>query len=128
MKVLFSISGTVVHGFKIGASKFNTPTANLQLNTNSPIPDFGVYFSRVLIEGSWYWGITNIGINPTTKGEKLGAETFIFDWHDDLYGKSIEVQLIQFLRSEIRFDNDEKLKQQIEKDKMQVLDLISKQV
>ena len=126
MKALFTISGIVVHGLKIGASTFKTPTANLKLNNHESIPTFGVYISRVLLEESWYWGVTNVGINPTVRGENPGIETFIFDWHGDLYNKTIEVQLIKFMRNEKRFKSDEELINQIAKDKAQARELISK--
>ena len=74
--------------------------------------------SRVTVDGRTYRGITNIGRKPTVEGENpVGVETFIFSLDQDLYGKNIEVQLLNFERPEKKFDSLEELKQQIDRDK-----------
>ena len=64
-----------------------------------------------------YQGITNIGYKPTVGGEKfLGVETYLFDCHEDLYGKYCRVDFKKFLRPEQKFTSLEALKKQLEKD------------
>ena len=63
-----------------------------------------------------FQGISNVGINPTFGREKPRIETYIFDFHEDLYGKKIVVRLLKFLRSERKFESAEALKEQIGKD------------
>lgn len=114
----YSIHGIVVHGNQIGKAKLGFPTANIIPPPQKHLPPFGVYVSRVLVDGTWYGGITNIGKKPTIDGQfPIGVETYLMDLDQDLYGKMIEVQLLHFERPEKKFDGLEQLKTQIEKDK-----------
>lgn len=114
----YAIHGTVVHGNHIGGSVLGFPTVNIIPPPEKLLPPFGVYVSRVWIDGVSYGGITNIGRKPTVgKPSPVGVETFIFDLNQDLYGKNIEVQLLTFERPEKKFDSLEELKQQLEQDK-----------
>ncbi len=114
----YTIHGTVVHGNHIGGALLGFPTANILPPPEKHLPCFGVYVSRVLVDGAWYGGVSNIGRKPTIQGENpVGVETFIMGLDEDLYGKEIEVQLLNFERPEQRFDSLEELKSRIEKDK-----------
>lgn len=114
----YAIHGEVVHGNHIGASILGFPTANLEPPPVKRLPRFGVYVSRVLVDGVYYRGITNIGRKPTVEGKSpVGVETYIFDLDKDIYGKVIEVQLLAFDRPEQKFSSLEELKHHIEMDK-----------
>lgn len=114
----YSIHGTVVHGNHIGGPVLGFPTANIVPPPEKHLPLFGVYVSRVKVDGKLYGGVTNVGKKPTIDGgSPVGVETFLFDLQEDLYGKWIEVQLLDFIRPEKKFDSLEALKEQIEKDK-----------
>ncbi len=114
----YTIHGTVVHGNHIGGTLLGFPTANILPPPEKHLPCFGVYVSRVLVDGKWYGGVSNIGRKPTIQGEyPVGVETFIMGLDEDLYGKNIEVQLLNFERPEQRFGTLEELKARIEKDK-----------
>lgn len=114
----YAIHGEVVHGNHIGASILGFPTANLEPPPVKRLPRFGVYVSRVLVDGIYYRGITNIGRKPTVEGKSpVGVETYIFDLDKDIYGKVIEVQLLAFDRPEQKFSSLEELKHHIEMDK-----------
>lgn len=114
----YAIHGEVVHGNHIGASILGFPTANLEPSPVKRLPRFGVYVSRVLVDGVYYRGITNIGRKPTVEGKSpVGVETYIFDLDKDIYGKVIEVQLLAFDRPEQKFSSLEELKHHIEMDK-----------
>jgi len=114
----YAIHGTVVHGNHIGGTVLGFPTANILPPPQKHLPPFGVYVSRVLVDGTYYRGVTNIGRKPTIHGESpVGVETFIMGLADDIYGKDIEVQLLNFERPEQKFASLEELKEQIERDK-----------
>lgn len=114
----YAIHGTVVHGNHIGGAVLGFPTVNILPPPEKHLPPFGVYVSRVLIDGTYYGGITNIGKKPTVEGEyPVGVETFVFDFDRDIYGENIEVQLLHFERPEQKFASLEELKRQLEKDK-----------
>lgn len=113
----YAIHGTVIHGRHLG-STLGFPTANIQPPPEKHLPRFGVYVSNVLVDGKTYRGVTNIGCKPTVgKESRAGVETFIFDLEEDLYGKNIEVQLLNFERPKQKFASIEELRAQIERDK-----------
>ena len=68
------------------------------------------------MDGTWRPGVTNVGIKPTVEVKDPLAETYILDFDGDLYGKSVEVALLSFLRPERKFDSIEQLKEQISQD------------
>lgn len=114
----YAIHGTVVHGNHVGGPVLGFPTVNIIPPEEKFLPPFGVYVSRVLTEEGCYGGITNIGKKPTVeKDSPTGVETFIFGLNEDLYGKNIEVQLLNFERPEQKFDSLQQLKEQLERDK-----------
>lgn len=114
----YAIHGQVVHGNHIGGSILGFPTANLLPPAIKRLPRYGVYVSRVLVEGHYYKGVTNIGKKPTVEGENpVGVETYIFGLDRDIYGQTIEVQLLAFDRPEEKFSSMEELKKRIELDK-----------
>ncbi|MEY8355019.1 riboflavin biosynthesis protein RibF [Lachnospiraceae bacterium 54-53] len=114
----YAIHGTVVHGNHMGGAVLGFPTANILPPPEKHLPLFGVYVSKVFVDGAYYGGITNIGRKPTIKGHSpVGAETYIFGINQDIYGKTIEVQLLHFIRPERRFEGLEQLKAQISRDR-----------
>ena len=114
----YAIHGKVVHGNHIGGAVLGFPTANLIPPAIKRLPRYGVYVSRVLVDGVYYQGVTNIGKKPTVEGDNPpGAETYIMGLDRDIYGSTIEVQLLDFIRGERKFDSLEELKEQISRDK-----------
>ena len=113
----FSVSGNVVHGNQNGR-KIGFPTANMSLNAdNKFIPQLGVYLCRVNIEAGQFYGLTNMGYRPTlNKDDGIHIETHLLDFDGDIYGQIIEIQFIEKIRSEKRFDSFEDLKNQIAAD------------
>lgn len=103
----------VEHGYERGRT-WNFPTINQRIPKGLVLPKFGVYCSKVLIDGKWYSGVTNIGVKPTVrvKTEPL-AETFIIGYEGDLYGRELELELYEFVRPERTFDSFEQLKAEI---------------
>ena len=81
------------------------------------LPPSGVYASRILTGGIYYNGVTNIGYKPTVGGEEyIGIESHIFDLDKDLYGRKIEVELISFIRPELRFATLDELTARMKED------------
>ena len=112
----YKIFGTVVTGHQIGRT-IGVPTVNLLPPSHKLLPPNGVYAATVTVEGKTYCGVANIGCKPTVQSNgQLGVETNLFDFHEDLYGKEIEVALLAFLRPEKKFTSVTKLKEQVQKD------------
>ena len=112
----YSVSGTVQHGRHIGHT-IGVPTVNIIPPSNKLLPPYGVYSSRVYIDDRIYDGMTNIGRKPTiSEKEQVGVETYIYDFDSDAYGKLIKVELIRFVRPEMKFDSIDALKDQIKSD------------
>lgn len=112
-----SLKGTVIHGEKRGRT-IGFPTANIQLKDPYLIPRTGVYGVKVEVDGSHYYGVMNIGIKPTFEQEKKekSLEVHIFDFDGDLYGKTLKVDFLFFIREEQKFAGIDQLVRQITKD------------
>ena len=111
----FTIAMPVVHGDKRGRT-IGVPTANQELGDYLR-PRYGVYAVRVrLPDGTVANGVANLGIRPMFDPPKELLETWILDWSGDLYGQVIEVELVAWLRGELKLDGLEALKAQIAKD------------
>jgi len=112
----YSIYGPVEHGQQL-ARKLGFPTANIELPKGGVIPGYGVYKTRTRIDGKVYPSITNVGGKPTVEKDAELIETHIEGNFGDLYGKTIEIDFIKFIRDIKRFDSIEELKCQLEQDK-----------
>ncbi|MFN7398909.1 MAG: bifunctional riboflavin kinase/FAD synthetase [Sandaracinobacter sp.] len=111
----FTIAMPVIHGDKRGRT-IGVPTANQELGDYLR-PRYGVYAVRVrLPDGSLANGVANLGIRPMFTPPKELLETWILDWSGDLYGQTIEIQLVRWLRGEMKLDGLDALKAQIAKD------------
>ena len=112
----YSVSGPVQHGRRLGRT-IGMPTANLLPEKDKLLPPNGVYYSRVLIDGQIYRGISNVGCKPTVDtANVVGVETYLYGFAGDLYDKDITVELLAFRRPEMKFDSVESLKKQMEAD------------
>lgn len=112
----FGYREPVIHGRELGRA-LDFPTINQRLPDGVTVPRFGVYCSRVKINGKSYTGVTNIGVKPTVGSEPVPlAETYILSFSGDLYGKTVQVGLERFIRPEMRFESVEALRRQIAAD------------
>ena len=112
----YSVSGIVEHGAHLGTT-IGVPTVNVLPPDNKLLPPFGVYKSVVMVDGKIFKGMTNIGRKPTVSDSgRVGVETYIYDFDEDVYGKYIEVRLLEFMRPEMKFEGVEQLKAQIHTD------------
>lgn len=112
----YQIRGEVQFGKQRGGKEIGFPTANLKFADEDLVPRHGVYVSQVICAGKCYGGVINIGCNPTFGEQALVAETHIFDFNQDIYGKPIKVNLLEFLRGERRFESIGDLAAQIGRD------------
>ena len=120
----FMLSGEIVKGNNLG-EKIGFPTANIKIKEDYKlIPKTGVYIVKSLIKGVLYYGMMNIGNRPTINGKHQTIEVNFFDLDDDLYGKTIKVELLKFLRDEQKFDTIDDLKLQLKRDKTNSLNFI----
>ena len=114
----YFLEGTVVDGYKVGR-KIGFPTANLQVDfPNKLIPSVGVYAVFVHVNGQKYKGMLNIGHRPTiNNGNDLSIEVHILDFQGDIYHQKIRIELVDFLRPEMKFNSIDELISQMQKDK-----------
>lgn len=112
----YFLEGKVVEGNKLGRT-WSIPTANIMVNHRKLLPPDGVYFSKIEIDHKSYCAITNIGRKPTIsdKGEK-NAENYIYDFSENIYGKNIKIQLLQFYRPEQKFQSVDRLISRLQQD------------
>ena len=112
----YCVTGTVEEGRKLGR-RIGMPTLNLYPQEDKLLPPYGVYFSRALFEENVYQGITNIGKKPTVnQTDAVSVETYLYDFHENMYGREITVELLHFKRPEYKFSGVEELKKQMEED------------
>lgn len=108
----FAIEGVVEVGRQLGRT-LGFPTANVPLGDYIR-PRLGVYATRTrLHDGRVVPGVANLGQNPTTGLVAPRLEVWLFDFNEDLYGRTIETELVAFLRPEAKFDSLEALTAQV---------------
>ena len=127
----YFFEGKVVDGNKLGRT-IGYPTANLEIQNNYKlIPENGIYAVKValgkktskdnsiFIPESFHNGMMSIGIRPTIADNRRTIEVNIFDFNEDIYGRTVRVYVKYFLRNEERFDSMEELKKQISLDEVE---------
>ena len=112
----YTVLGTVIEGRKMGRT-IGFPTANLTVHSEQ-LPPTGVYAVRAIGAGDSWDGIANLGYRPTVEGGdvKRLLEVHLFGLEDEIYGEDLEVDFVQFLRGEQKFEGLEELKTQIAED------------
>ena len=117
----YFFTGKVITGNQLGRT-IGYPTANIDIEEEQKlIPGNGVYAVKVKInslDDKEYSGMMNIGIRPTINGVKRVIEVNIFDFDENIYEKTITITLKKHLRSEIKFNGLDALKEQLAKDKI----------
>lgn len=118
----YQIWGTVVKGQNRGGKLLGFPTANIKL-TDQLLPMTGVYAVTVEVDGGTYYGVTNIGYNPTFGVNAISLETHLLDFSQNILGKMIKVDFLHRLRGEQHFNSIQELSDQIARDIRQAKDL-----
>ena len=111
----FSLNGPVIHGDKRGRV-IEYPTANLNVAADRALPPDGVYTTIAIVDNVAYDAVTNVGLRPTFAKQHRTVEVFLLNFHDDLYGKDITIELVEKIRPEVKFSSAAELSHQIEKD------------
>ncbi len=125
----YSISGKVYHGRKLGKKILDMPTVNIFPERDKLLPPFGVYYSKTVVGSEEINSITNIGIRPTIQeGGRVNAETFLYDYKEDLYGENVKIELLHFKRGEIRFNSISELKNAMHEDMLEGQDYFARRV
>lgn len=112
----YSVSGTVVHGKKLGRT-IGYPTANIETENIKLLPKKGAYIVETFVNDQLYKGMLSVGTNPTVNGDKLTVEVYILDFEGDIYDENITVKFREFLHEEIKFEGLEKLIERLDEDK-----------
>lgn len=116
MGMPYPVAGRVVRGRRIGRT-LGFPTVNILPGEGKLLPPAGVYYAEVQYNGRCYRAVSNVGYKPTvTAGRVLGVESFLYDFHEEIYGAQILVFLREFRRPERRFESLEALREQLEQD------------
>ena len=114
----FFAKSMIIHGKQLGR-KIGIPTINMEFPPEKLLPPNGVYVTRVLMDGVWHKGVTNVGCKPTVSDSHLiGVETHILDFSGNVYGKEAEVCFLHYIRPEQKFASIEELQAQMERDVM----------
>jgi riboflavin kinase/FMN adenylyltransferase len=119
----YLLRGKVVEGRRLGR-ELGFPTANILPDDNHKmVPTNGVYAVLVNVSGLQYKGMLNVGTRPTVNSnvDHRSIEVNIFDFSEDIYDQSISVNFVEWIRSEVKFENLEMLKLQLEVDKISAL-------
>ncbi len=112
----FMLTGKVIKGKELGR-KLNYPTANLHiLEDYKLIPKQGVYVVQAKIDSKLYFGMMNIGTNPTVSGTQQSIETHFFDASFNLYDKKIQIEMLKRIRDEKKFDSVDQLQEAMQND------------
>ncbi|MDO4643875.1 MAG: riboflavin biosynthesis protein RibF [Cardiobacteriaceae bacterium] len=111
-----TFTGKVQYGAGRG-HELRTPTANLHLPDNWCLPD-GVYVVKVatLPQTTLHWGVANVGTTPTFHGKRRKLEVHILGQTETLYGRTLRVQIMHYLRDVQQFADADALKNQIRQD------------
>ena len=119
----YRIYGQVVHGNHLGRT-LGYPTANIEYHSYH-IPKLGVYSVGILYQNKWYYGMANIGHNPTINyQEKPRLEIFIFDFNHDIYGKHVAIEFYDYIRQEKKFNSKDALIYQLNEDEKAIRKLL----
>lgn len=114
----FFAKSMIIHGKQLGR-KIGIPTINMEFPPEKLLPPNGGYVTRVLMDGVWHKGVTNVGCKPTVSDSHLiGVETHILDFSGNVYGKEAEVCFLHYIRPEQKFASIEDLQAQMERDVM----------
>lgn len=108
------VEGIVIGGNRLGR-RIGFPTANIDMKEYPDVVN-GVYRSRVVVDGTPYLAITNIGVRPSVDGKRRLLETHLIGYRGLLYGLRLRVELFEKIRDEKRFESVEELRLQIAKD------------
>lgn len=114
----YSVTGKVIKGEQLGR-QLGYPTANVRpTDKYKLIPGDGVYLASILIDGKLHYGMLNVGSKPTVGDFPRGIEINIFDFNADIYGKTVTINFIDWIRPDKKFNGLDALVRAIDGDKV----------
>ena len=116
----YFMEGDVIEGKKLGR-KLGYPTANLNFSKEIVIPKDGIYKTISVLGDESFSSITSIGNNPTFNEELKTIETYIIDFNQNIYNQKLKIIFIDFIREQIKFDNEQDLVSQMNKDLKKIM-------
>ena len=121
----YLLTGEVKHGERIGHT-LGFPTANIYIaNGHKLVPKYGVYASKTTVDGKIYHSMLYIGDRPSYRHlPNRTIEVNIFDFKEEIYGQDIKVEIVNFIRNDQRFDSQEELIAQLNKDKISAVSIL----
>lgn len=124
---LYYLEGEVVKGHGIGR-KIGFPTANLVIDSEKQLPKPGVYSIIADVRNKEYFGFCNVGFQPTfnDREKQLVVEVNLFDFDEDIYGETIGVYFVDYLRDVQKFSSIEALIEELKIDKIKAIESIAK--
>lgn len=118
----YQTNGLVVHGEAIGRT-LGFPTANVLTPNDQIVPGVGVYAVEIKINGVWHQGAASVGYNQTLgENRPKTLEIYIFNFHEEIYGETVEVKWHKRTRNMEKFAGLEDLIEQLKQDELDVLD------
>ena len=122
----FMLTGVVIKGKGLGKT-LGFPTANIYIEESYKlIPKQGVYVVKANYNNTNLYGMMNIGANPTVeKDESQHIEVHFFNFNEDIYDKTLQIEILERLRDEKKFDSVEDLQKQLSVDQKTALNFIS---
>ncbi len=124
MKSLFTIQGIVQEGHNRG-KRLGFPTINFPVAETLPE---GIYVSQTTVQANTYHSLTFIGAAKTYHETSFQAETYLFDFEQDIYGKTVTINLLKKIRDNQKFHSEEALVKQMEEDKRQAEEFFKKSI
>ena len=122
----YRLTAPVISGAQLGRT-IGFPTVNQRFAPLALIPRAGVYQTDCEVSGRHYAGVTDIGTRPTVNGaHEVRCETHLLDFDGDLYGKTVRVAFLRYLREERKFDTVEALREQIARDRETIQRLLAR--
>lgn len=117
----YLLTGNVVKGNQLGRT-IGFPTANIEIPEDYKlIPKNGVYIVTVNVNEEKVFGMMNIGVKPTLGENKLSIEVHLLNFNKDIYNHKIQVNVLERVRDEQKFESFEALKSQLELDKQNTI-------
>ena len=116
----YFVSGEVCEGHGRGASVLGFPTANIVYPANKVLVAPGVYGVEAEIDGTVYKGVANCGPRPTFGEDAIVLEAYFEGLNENLYGKTLTVKFLNYIRGIKKFENADELKAQIASDATKV--------
>jgi riboflavin kinase/FMN adenylyltransferase len=116
----YHLSGMVVPGDGRGRT-IGVPTANISVWPEQQLPKAGVYVCRAWVDGQRLGALTNVGTRPTFEPQSVSmrVEAHLLDFNSDLYGQHLDLEFMEWLRSEEKFPNVQALIDQMQVDILQ---------